>query len=84
MAEVITISQGTARAVYDDRWRPILEALGPLHVQRASEVEFNHTTGQWEAVEISTGRTIARGHNRAAVIAAEVKHLEGKLTCPTL
>ena len=70
---------GRVTAVYDDRFLPILEALGEPIITRASEVEWDHAAREWVATEVSTGREIARGRNRAAVIAAEVSYLEGSL-----
>jgi len=83
MANKILIKGGTATAVYDDRFRPLLEALGAMEIERASEVEFDHESGDWIATEVSHdgphGRVIARGKNRAEVIAAEVAYLEARL-----
>lgn len=69
----------TVAAVYDDRFFPILEALGEPVITRASEVEWDHAAREWVATEVNTGREIARGRNRAAVIAAEVEYLERRL-----
>lgn len=63
-------------AVYSDKWRPFLESLGALQVTRASEVEFDSTTGEWVAVLRQTGKEIARGRDRAQVIAEEVQYIE--------
>lgn len=79
MATKLVIRNGTANTVYDDRWRPILEALGGLQINRASEVEFDPASGDWIATLPGTTQVIARGRNRAAVIAAEVAYLEARL-----
>ena len=76
MAEVAKVHGSTLRTVYDDRWFSIFSAIGQVTISRASEVEYNHATRQWEARHAATGEIIARGDNRAAVIADEVKWLE--------
>ena len=65
--------------VYDDRFAPLLEALGIPNIKRATNVEFNNETQLWEAIHLETGVLIASGVNRNEVIAAEVKWLEEKL-----
>jgi hypothetical protein len=77
MATRIDIRNGVVTCVWDDRFRPLLEALGVMEVHRASEVEFNQQTGEWEAKLLATGQIIANGINRNDVITAEVKWLEG-------
>ncbi len=79
MASKVVIRNGTAETVYDDRWRVIMEALGGLQITRASEVEFDPESGDWIATLPGTTQVIARGPNRAAVIAAEVEYLEARL-----
>ena len=79
MAAKIVLTGQTATCVYDDRFRPLLEALGPLQVRRASEVEFDQATGDWIATHLETGQMIARGKNRAEVITAEVWWLERRM-----
>lgn len=78
MATKISIKGGTVTAVYDDRFRPLLEAMGVLSVKRASEVEFDEATGDWVATLVD-GTEVGRGKNRADVIAAEVAYLEERL-----
>jgi len=80
MATTITMKNGTASAVYDDRWRPILEALGTIKVQRATDVEFDDASGDWIATRLTTGEVIARGKDRSACIAQEVAFLENELS----
>ncbi|MBI4472181.1 MAG: hypothetical protein HY646_05900 [Acidobacteria bacterium] len=84
MATQIKIGRdGVVRAVYDDRFRAILEALGAMRVERASQVEFESATGDWVARRIldsdMLGEEIARGKNRNDVIAEEVRYLEALL-----
>lgn len=78
MATKISIGAGVATGVYDDRLRPIFEALGVLSVKRASEVEYEEETGDWVARLLMDGREIGRGKNRADVIKQEVEFLEGR------
>ena len=76
MATQIALHGDDAMAVYDDRYRCIYEALGVFQVQRATEVEFDHTSGQWLATHIASGTIIGRGSSRNDVIAQEVAWLE--------
>jgi hypothetical protein len=76
MPKLISVSGGEVRAVYEDKWRVLLEALGPLEVTRASDVEYDSVTGEWFAIYRASGLEIARGKDRAAVIAQEVDWLE--------
>jgi hypothetical protein len=79
MATKIQIKgDGTVVAVYDDRFREILEAIGTMSVKRASEVEFDEATGEWVAT-LKDGTEVGRGKNRNEVIAAEVAYLEARL-----
>lgn len=76
MATKILIKDGKAHAVYDDRFRCLMECLGVLQVKRASDVNFEN--GDWVA-RLPGGEEIARGKVRADVIAAEVSYLEARL-----
>lgn len=76
MATKISVAGCSVNCVYDDRFRPILEALGVMQVKRATEVEFSEHTGEWIATHLATGLVIARGFNRNEVIAMEVRWLE--------
>jgi hypothetical protein len=80
VASKLQIENGVATCVWDDRFRPLLEALGVFEVRRASEVEFNPASGEWEATLISTGQLIAHGLNRNEVIANEVSWIEENLS----
>jgi hypothetical protein len=72
---IIKIKNSMAQAVYDDRLRPILEALGAMYVTRATDVEFEPETGDWVARLRSTGQEIARSKQRAECIRAEIQYL---------
>ena len=76
MTTKLLIHHGTATMVYSDKFAPIARALGALTITRATDVEYNAAAQQWEAHHRATGRLVAAGPNRAAVIAAEVKFLE--------
>lgn len=76
MATKMVIRDGVATGVYDDKWRILFEAMGPLKVERASEVEYDEGTGEWVARLLKTGQEIARGRDRNEVIRAEVAWLE--------
>ena len=66
-------------AVYDDRWAVLFQALGPVEITRASEVEWDDATQEWVATHKETGAVIARGKNRAEVIKKEISWLEERL-----
>jgi len=74
MARKLRVGRGVARAVYDDRWMPILDALGDPQIRRATDVEWE--SGEWVARLRPSGEIIARGKNRAEVVRAEVDFLE--------
>jgi hypothetical protein len=80
VASKITIRNGEAIGVYDDRLRPLFEAMGPIKVKRATTVEFEEESGDWVAVLLnedgSPGKEIARGRLRDKVIEEEVAWLE--------
>jgi hypothetical protein len=65
-----------ARAVYDDRWRPIYEALGNFSAQRATNVEFDDASTEWVATHLASGAIIGQSRNRSEVIRQEVAWLE--------
>lgn len=79
MATKLVVKSGQLVGVYDDRLRPIYEALGTLRVKRASEVEYDDARGEWVATSCETGEEIASGQDRGQVIAAEVRWLEARL-----
>jgi len=64
MATKLIIKNGTAEGVYDDRFRALYEALGVMHIRRASEVDYDDTTGDWIARKAGTDEEIARGRNQ--------------------
>lgn len=77
-ARVIVIHpDGMVRAVYSDQLP--LRSLGPLSVRRASSVEFDEKRQVWRATEIITGRILAEGPSREAVIANEIDVLQEEL-----
>jgi hypothetical protein len=77
-ARVVVIDpDGRVRAVYSDKLP--LRSLGPLSVERASSVEFDTVRQVWRATEVGTGRVLAEGPSRDAVIAREVETLEEHL-----
>lgn len=76
MASKIAIHGSKVACVYDDRFIPLLEALGTLEIVRASNVEYNPLSKTWEAERVTTGQVIASGSNRNEVITKEVKWLE--------
>jgi hypothetical protein len=49
-----------------------------LEVSRASNVEYNHITQEWEAT-VPSGEIIARGKNRDEVIKREVAVITARL-----
>ena len=77
MASVIRLHGTGALAVYDDRILPLLQALGDVQIDRATDVEW--TAGLWQAVHRNSGTVIATGTNRAEVIRAEVSWLENRI-----
>jgi hypothetical protein len=77
MANKLVIKNGVATGVYDDRLIPLYEALGVCKILRASTVEFNHDTRQWQARACDRqGTLIASGVTRSEVIKAEIDYLE--------
>lgn len=79
MASKIVLDGNTARCVYDDRFLPLLEALGVSSIQRASDVEFDNLSGEWVATH-RFGVEIARGKNREEVIKQEVEWIEQQMS----
>jgi hypothetical protein len=65
--------------VHDDRWMPILHALGRVEIERASDVEYDALAQEWVARYRATGEVIARGERRADVIQAEIAWIERRL-----
>lgn len=76
MATIIKVGS-QVEAVYDDRFMPIFQALGSVHIERATDVEFE--SGEWIATHRATKQVIARGPNRNQVIKDEVAWLEKEL-----
>jgi hypothetical protein len=69
----------TITCVTSDEFMPLLRKLGALQVSRATDIEFDNTTGEWFAILRSTGKEIARSLVRAECISAEVKYLNSLL-----
>jgi hypothetical protein len=69
--------QGTVHAVYSDLLADL--PLGEKKVVRASNVEFNEFTQDWEARLPFTGEIIASGKHRDEVIRQEVAVIESRL-----
>lgn len=79
MPKLIIGKDGTARMVYSDKWAPIARALGALEITRATDITWDYAAQEFIATDRQTGAIIARGTNRADVIAQEVKFLERRL-----
>lgn len=70
--------EGIARAVYTEEFP--LQELGTLTATRASTVEHNATTQQWEVRLATEPDTIAYSHaSRSECIRWEVAHLNAEL-----
>ena len=78
MSTTIKVRGGQVTAVWEDRFRPILESLGVMEVTRGSNVEFEPETGDWVAT-LPSGQEIARGKERNQVIEQEVAYLEERI-----
>ena len=75
MAEIEISPEGEAMAVYADDLAPILAELGPLHVERASHVEFDNARAQWGVWTQAGCDTGQRFATRALALAWEVVHI---------
>ena len=69
-------STGKVGAVYSDVLPKL--GLGDMEVKRASNVEFNHGTQEWEA-RTPDNELIAHGTSRDEVIREEVRIIEARL-----
>jgi hypothetical protein len=67
---------GNVTAVYSDILGKL--RLGDMQVQRASNVEFNHASQEWEA-RTPGNELIAHGALRDEVIREEVRVIEARL-----
>lgn len=76
---LMSFHNGEVKAVYDDRLRPIFEALGEVHIERATDVEFDEASGDWVATHRATGLEIGRGKNRTQVLQQEISWLEERI-----
>lgn len=68
---------GDIKAVYNDALARM--GLGPISVERASNVEFDSTTQEWVATRAIGGMELARGPSRDEVIRQEVQVLQDEL-----
>ena len=75
MKALIT-AEGDVVAVYSDKNQA--DKLGTSTITRASSVEFNNTTKEWEAT-LPCGEIIAKGKSRDQVIRDEIAYLEQRL-----
>ena len=76
MPTEINISpEGEAMAVYSDDLAPILAELGPLHVERASHVEFDNGRAMWGVWSQAGRDTGQRFTTRAEALAGEVANI---------
>lgn len=80
MASLVVLRGDQAATVYDDRWLPVVAALGALTITRATEVEYEHEASEWTAVHLESGATIGRGVQRGQVIDQEVHWLEQRMS----
>ena len=80
MAGKIVIRDGRVTGVYSDILMPLYKALGTPVITRASNVEHNPESQEWEARLCSNpGALISHGPTRADVIKQEVNYLEERL-----
>ena len=79
MKIVINKTTGKICAMANDTVVEILSNVGHVSMKRASDVEWDDARQQWIAMEKSSSKIIARGHNRSNVIAREVAILERNL-----
>jgi len=74
----------TVVGLYDDNfdWRE----LGPIEVERATDVRLNKETQEWEVYVIAEDRTLPESFvDRAKAIAHEVEYLNERIdSCPFL
>ena len=52
-----------------------LQSLGPLAIRRASTIEFNHGTQQWEVSSVRDQRLLFTDESRKACLAWEQQNL---------
>lgn len=81
-AELEIAPDGTVLTVYADALLPILAELGPLHVERASHVEFDNARGQWGVWTQAGNDTGERFGTRAEALDWEVRNITALLDGP--
>ncbi len=72
--ELLLLPDGRVVGVYTDTIDP--RALGPVHVERATTVEWDPETQEWVATLLSTGEVIARTATRDDAVQREVAMLQ--------
>ncbi len=73
-AELLLLPDGRVVGVYTDAID--LRALGPVHVERATTVEWDPATQEWVATLLNTGEVIARTASRGDALRREVAVLQ--------
>ena len=76
-AELLLLPDGRVVGVYTDAID--LRALGPVHVERATTVEWDADTQKWVATLLRTGEVIARTPIREDAVRREVAVLQQHL-----
>jgi hypothetical protein len=76
-AELLLLPDGRVVGVYTDAID--LRALGPVHVERATTVEWAPGSQEWVATLLSTGEVIARTTSREEAVRREVTVLQQRL-----
>ena len=66
-------SHGTVRGLYTEAID--LRSLGPLAIRRATNIEFNHATQQWEIRTLRDSCLLFTNASRTACLAWEQEHL---------
>ncbi len=74
--KILIKADGDVVSVYSDKIPA--SKLGEATVERASNVEFNNNTKEWEAI-LPSGKLIAKGPSRDEVIKQEIAYLEERL-----
>ena len=79
MNAILTIdAEGTVECLWTEALP--LESLGPLTVKRASNIEFNDATQEWEVRLADNPQAVAfTNKSRAACVAWEIETINQKL-----
>jgi hypothetical protein len=71
-------TEGDIVTLYDDRLHKL--NLGPMTMRRASHVEFNAASQQWEvSLPVRTGEVLFTHHDRATCLAWEREYFTALL-----